>query len=145
MEKEVPHQIGYHMGREGQGREGRRQQWAECLWWLFNTRRLTVCLWASDWINLSVSVCSSVEPDVIVLGSQVCGKYRMWSCASNLCLWPQHVQRMCWEQGGCHYYYYHRDDMEERVVLRRVVSVLVSTHREFCYEACESVPEQLMH
>ena len=36
--------------------------------------------------------------------------------------------------------------MEERVVLRRrVVSVLVSTHRQFFYEACESVPEQLMH
>ena len=33
--------------------------------------------WASDLINLSVSVCSSVEPDVIVLGLQVCGKYRM--------------------------------------------------------------------
>lgn len=146
MEKEVPLQIGYHTGGEGAEKGRAEAAVSRVPWWLFNTHWLTVCLCASDLINLSGSVCSSAEPDVIVLGLQVCGKCRMWSCASNLCLWPQHIQRLCWEQGGCHYYYYHQDDAEERVVLRRrVVSVLVSTHRQFCCEACEFVPEQLIH
>ena len=72
----MPLQIGYHMGREGQGRKGRgsseQNDFGDS-----NTCRLTVCLWASDVVNLSVSVCSSVKPGVIELGSQVCGKCRM--------------------------------------------------------------------
>lgn len=51
-------QIGYQTG----GGEGQRQQQAIGVSGDFLTHTYELCLWASDLLNFSESVCSSVEP-----------------------------------------------------------------------------------